>query len=271
MNMRLSDAVKHLIIINIIFFIGSEVVGKPATDYLALHMPQDEHFQWWQLITHIFMHGNILHIFFNMFALFSFGVMLEQLWGSKKFLFFYLSCGIGAALIHLGISYFEVQTILDGVSHLDLSSAQLEQILSATVADDKYYRPDLFQNEIIPLLQNFKVSITQEDFNILYHAAQETQKPTVGASGAIYGILVAFAFLVPNAELMLMFIPIPIKAKYFVPGLLLIDLFLGLKGQSIFGSGSTGVAHFAHLGGALIGFIMMWYWKKNQYNNNRWN
>ncbi|WP_308224938.1 rhomboid family intramembrane serine protease [Flavobacterium sp. J372] len=272
MNMRISDAVKHLIIINIIFFIGSQVLGRPATDYLALHMPQSEHFQIWQLFTHMFMHGNIMHIFFNMFALFSFGVMLEQFWGSKKFIFFYLSCGIGAAALHLGVSYFELQNVLEGAASLNLSSSELHQILNATVADDTHYRPDLFLNEIKPILENAKVKeVTQEHFDSLFSAARITQIPMVGASGAIYGILVAFAFLVPNAELMLMFIPVPIKAKYFVPGLLLIDLFLGLKGQSIFGSGSTGVAHFAHLGGALIGFIMMWYWKKSQFNNNRWN
>jgi membrane associated rhomboid family serine protease len=94
--------------------------------------------------------------------------------------------------------------------------------------------------------------------------------PAVGASGAIYGLLVAFAFMVPNAELALMFIPVPIKAKYFVPGLLVIDLILGVSGESIFG-GASGIAHFAHIGGALIGFFMMWYWKKNQFTGNRWN
>ena len=111
---------------------------------------------------------------------------------------------------------------------------------------------NLGQSELSNLLQSYNI-------------------PAVGASGAIYGLLVAFAFMVPNAELALMFIPIPIKAKYFVPGILAIDLFLGFKGSSIFGAGSTGIAHFAHIGGALTGFLMMWYWKKNQFNNNRWN
>jgi membrane associated rhomboid family serine protease len=92
----------------------------------------------------------------------------------------------------------------------------------------------------------------------------------IGASGAIYGLLVAFAFMVPNAQLGIMFIPVPVKAKYFVPGLLCIDLFLGVKGDSIFGGG-TGIAHFAHIGGALVGFLMMWYWKKTSFNKNRWN
>lgn len=94
--------------------------------------------------------------------------------------------------------------------------------------------------------------------------------PAVGASGAIYGLLVAFAFMFPNAELMMLFIPVPIKAKYFVPGIVAVDIILGLKGESLFGGGS-GIAHFAHVGGALFGFLLMWYWKKNQFNNNRWN
>ena len=93
---------------------------------------------------------------------------------------------------------------------------------------------------------------------------------SLGASGALYGILIAFAFMFPNASLMMLFIPIPIKAKYFVPGILIFDLIAGLRGQAVLGGGD-GIGHFAHLGGALIGFIMMWYWKKNQFNNNRWN
>ena len=114
-----------------------------------------------------------------------------------------------------------------------------------------------------------RVNANQEDFNYIIEAFSKTRSVLLGASGAIYGLLVAFAFMFPNAALGIMFIPIPIKAKYFVPGLLLIDLYLGLNGGSLFGGG-TGVAHFAHLGGALFGFVMMWYWKKNQFNNNRW-
>ena len=113
--------------------------------------------------------------------------------------------------------------------------------------------------------------INQDNFRTLFEAAMQFDSKAVGASGAIYGLLVAFAFMVPNAELSLMFIPIPIKAKYFVPGIVAIDLFLGFKGSSIFGAGSTGIAHFAHIGGALTGIIMMWFWKKNQFNHNRWN
>ena len=116
-----------------------------------------------------------------------------------------------------------------------------------------------------------KANCTQQQFNSILQASMVSKGTVVGASGAIYGLLVAFAFMLPNAELALLFIPVPIKAKYFVPGLLAIDLFLGFKGSSIFGAGSTGIAHFAHVGGAVTGFMMMWFWKKNEFNKNRWN
>ena len=116
-------------------------------------------------------------------------------------------------------------------------------------------------NEIVPILNS-------PGFQNFISAYMGT---VVGASGAIYGIIVAFAFMFPNAELALLFIPVPIKAKYFVPGLVLVDLYLGVSGQSIFGSGGPGIAHFAHVGGALFGFLISWYWKQNQFNGNRWN
>lgn len=260
--MRITETVKQLIIINIIFFIGSYLVGPAAQNYLALHSVQSDQFQYWQLLTHMFMHGGIMHILFNMFALFSFGGLLEQMWGPKKFIFFYISCGIGAAALHLGITYIEIQNLLKGAADLNLSSETIYQILNAPSKEV------LFQ--VLKNANKLQL-LTDENVGSLFKAASLNQIPMVGASGAIYGILVAFAFTVPNAELMMMFVPIPVKAKYFVPGLLAFDLFLGLKGQSIFGGTSDGVAHFAHLGGALVGFIMMWYWKKNEFNNKRWN
>lgn len=273
MNMGITDAVKQLLIINVLFFVGTQLVGESiAFDVLALHSPQSDKFQFWQLLTHMFMHGGIMHILFNMFGLYSFGVLLERIWGSKKFLFFYISCGLGAAALQLLISYIEVQYVLKEVAALNLSNSELHTILNAVVGDETHYRPDLFMNTIQPILDRHPGNlITQENFEVLYRAATLTQTPMVGASGAIYGILIAFAFIAPNAELMLMFIPVPIKAKYFVPALLVYDLFMGLRGQGLFSGGGDGVAHFAHLGGALIGFIMMWYWKKNSFNNNRWN
>lgn len=267
--MRITETVKQLIIINILFFIGSYLVGPPTQDLLALHSFQSDKFQVWQLFTHMFMHGGIMHILFNMFALFSFGGLLENMWGAKKFIFFYVSCGVGAALLHLGISYLEMQNMLHQISYLNLSPDLIHKIINIPVLENGRVFVDAFNNEVPGLLGGVK-DVGQPEVQILFNAALNNQLPMVGASGAIYGILVAFAFIVPNAELMLLFLPIPIKAKYFVPGLLAIDLFLGLKGQAIFGGGD-GIAHFAHLGGALIGFIMMWYWNKNQFNNNRWN
>jgi membrane associated rhomboid family serine protease len=242
---NMTDTVKQLLILNILFFIGAQFVPQ-ATDLLALHYFESDKFKLWQPISHMFMHGGLMHIFFNMFALVSFGSALEHFWGPKKFLFFYFTCGLGAALIHSGINYYHFH---DGLNTLVLNGFKENEILNL-INEGKFMTswqavlaPDTFENMIGALT------------------------PTVGASGAIYGLLVAFAFMFPNAELALLFIPVPIKAKYFVPGIVLLDLFSGVTGYSIFGGG---IAHFAHVGGALFGFIMMWYWKKNQFNQNRW-
>jgi membrane associated rhomboid family serine protease len=252
--MRMTDTVKQLLIINIIFYIGSNYVGEMAYQLFSLYYPENPSFRYWQPLTSMFMHAkipNFMHILFNMFALYSFGSALEHYWGSKKFLFFYISCGIGASLLYMGMNYY---TFHQGVNLL-VENGQDQAYILKTLAEGKY---DTNWENIIPL----------SDFSSMMSSYLV---PAVGASGAIYGLLTAFAFMFPNAELGIMFIPIPIKAKYFVPGLLAVDLFLGFKGSSIFGSGGTGVAHFAHVGGALTGFIMMWYWKKNSFNKNRWN
>lgn len=245
---NVTETVKQLIIVNVLFFIGTLIVGDPAYKILSMYFPENKDFGGWQPLTHMFMHGGFMHIFFNMFALYSFGSALESIWGSKKFLFFYISCGFGAALLHTGINYYYFQNGLNVLMEHGFSKAEV-----LTVLDGKG------NYEIVSVLNNpdFK------DFISAYYGT------VVGASGAIYGVIVAFAFMFPNAELALMFVPIPIKAKYFVPGLVLLDLYLGISGQSIFGGG--GIAHFAHVGGALFGFIIMWYWKKNQFNQNRWN
>ncbi|WP_442787337.1 rhomboid family intramembrane serine protease [Flavobacterium suncheonense] len=246
--MNMTETVKHLIIINVIFFVGSILVPA-AGDFLALFYFENPNFKLWQPLTHMFMHGGIMHIFFNMFALFSFGSALEHFWGGKKFLFFYISCGLGAAALHTVVNYYTFHHGLDVLT----SNGFKEQ-------------------EIVAILQQGKLDTRWQEFfsaSGFTSFLQSYIAPAVGASGAIYGLLVAFAFMFPNAELALMFIPVPVKAKYFVPGLLLLDLYLGLTGKSIFG-GASGIAHFAHIGGAIIGFIMMWYWKKNQFNQNRW-
>ncbi|MFV5689039.1 rhomboid family intramembrane serine protease [Flavobacterium sp. LT1R49] len=246
---NVTETVKQLIIINILFFVGTLVIGDPAYKMLSMYFPENPNFQVWQPISHMFMHGGFMHIFFNMFALYSFGSALESIWGSKKFLFFYISCGLGAALLHTGINYYYYQDGINSLMGQGFSKTEILAVLNGKGND-----------QIVPILN----SPGFQNFVSAYFGT------VVGASGAIYGVIVAFAFMFPNAELALMFIPVPIKAKYFVPGLVLVDLYLGVSGKSIFGGGG-GIAHFAHVGGALFGFIIMWYWKKNQFNSNRWN
>lgn len=265
--MRMTDMVKHLLIINIIFFVGSYLVPN-SFDLLALHYFESDKFRFWQPITSMFMHGGIGHIFFNMFALVSFGSALEQLWGGKKFLFFYFSCGIGAALLHTVVNYYEIHHILNFVDHLNLSTAEIHKLLNidySSLFDDNGV---MVKGEISSILD--RVNANQEDFNYIVKAASIAGIPAVGASGAIYGLLVAFAYLFPDAELALMFIPVPVKAKYFVPAWIFgFDICYGILGGYL-GFSFSNFGHYAHLGGALIGLIIIWYWKKNQFNKHRW-
>ena len=241
----LPDIVKQLIIINVLFFLGSMSLGNTAYDLLALHYPQNPKFAPWQVVTHMFMHGSINHILFNMFGLWMFGGTLAQMWGRNKFLFFYLSTGLGAAALQLGINYFQISTVVEQLVEAGYSATALTETLQSGQYNTAWSNV-ISQTELSQLLTSFNMSM-------------------VGASGALYGILVAFAFLFPNTELMIIFLPIPIKAKYFVPILLASDLFFGFSSYSL-----GPIAHFAHLGGAVTGFVMMWYWKKQQFNNNRW-
>jgi len=269
--MRMTETVKQLLIINIIFYIGSQFV-QIAYPMFSLYYFEDNHFRFWQPLTSMFMHAqmpNLSHIFFNMFALYSFGSALEHFWGARKFIFFYISCGLGAALLHTVVNYFQIHALLDNVAALNLSTSDIHTLLNADYASMFDENGKLMAGTVKNILEN--AHCTQDQFNSIMQAAQISRIPAVGASGAIYGLLTAFAFMFPKAELALLFIPIPIKAKYFVPGVIALDLFLGFKGSSIFGSGGTGIAHFAHIGGAITGFLMMWYWKRNQFNKNRWN
>ena len=192
------------------------------------------------------MHGDTTHILFNMFGLWMFGTPLEQMWGKQKFIFYYLSAGLGAVLIQTLVYHYDViavsQILLEnGLTKLDVNS---------------FYETGRVNNSIIQ-------SVGEER---LYSSIQSFRAVMVGASGALYGILVGFAMLFPNVQLMLLFPPIPIKAKFLVPLLILFDLFFGFTSYSV-----GPIAHFAHIGGAITGFVMMWYWKKNQFNDKRWN
>lgn len=242
---RIPETIKQLLIVNVLFFIGSQYLGPLSYDLLALHYPDNDNFFAWQLVSHMFMHGSIMHIAFNMLGLWMFGSPLEQMWGSKKFLFFYVSTGLGAA----GLQLLMYSITINSGSTLLLDAGVAQQTI------DKILISGSYNTSILEYIEQDKLYAMYEAFNATM----------VGASGALYGVLVAFAFLFPNAELMMIFLPIPIKAKYFVPLLIVGDLFFGFSSYSV---GS--IAHFAHVGGALTGFVMMWYWKKNQFNNQRW-
>ncbi len=244
---RLTDAIKHLLIINILFFVATSLYGEQMYQLFSLWFPQNSNFELWQIISHMFMHGGFMHILFNMYALWAFGTPLERMWGRNKFFFFYFSAGLGSALLHTAVNYYYFNEGMEALVNSGITKSQVIEIISSGK-----YSPDWY---------NIAQQSTIDNFLNAYNT------PAVGASGAIYGILVAFGMSFPNAELFLIFLPVPIKAKYFIPVLIGLDLFSGITGYAIFGSG---IAHFAHVGGALIGFIMMWYWKKNQFNNNRW-
>lgn len=244
---RMTETVKVLLTINIIFFIGAYSMGDQAIGWFALWYFENDNFGIWQVLTHMFMHGSFMHILFNMYALWAFGSPIEQVLGQKKFIFFYFSAGLGAALIHTLVNFYHVQAGYNALLEAGMDPEGIRQLL-----ETGQYSTGVLNNVSRDMLTEFYTA-----FNT----------PAVGASGAIYGILVAFGMMFPNVELFLLFVPVPIKAKYFIPGLIAIDLFSGFTGYSLFGGG---IAHFAHIGGALFGFIMMWYWKKNQFNQNRW-
>ena len=242
---RISETIKFLIVLNVLFFVGTLIIGDVAYRLFSLYYFENPNFQYWQPITHMFMHGGIFHILFNMYALWAFGSPLEMRWGQKKFLFFYFSAGLGAMLIHTLVNYYQVHSGMEALMSAGLDKGQILEILNT----GKY------NTQILNAVPADTIQTTYDAFNT----------PAVGASGAIYGVLVAFGIMFPNVELMLMFLPVPIKAKFFIPGIILLDLIFGITGTQ------TGIAHFAHIGGALFGFIMAWYWKKNSFDNHRWN
>ena len=248
---RISETVKVLLIINILFFVGTLSLGDKAYELFALYYPKNEHFQFWQIATHMFMHGNIGHIFLNMFMLYMFGSHLEYSIGKDKFLFLYFSAGLGAAGLQLLSLYIGYQTAYQTCLEAGATPEQIQTIIDSVVRNGSYYSiPGISVDTIEQLLSSYMSTM-------------------VGASGAIFGVLVAFAVLYPNLPLYLFFIPIPIKAKYLIGAYIIYDLYAAISGANAVGPAN--VAHWAHIGGAVIGFIMMWYWKKNQFNQNRWN
>jgi membrane associated rhomboid family serine protease len=212
----LPTIIKNLVIINGLAWLAQITIGKgvfPVEDVFALHYLNSELYKPWQLLTYMFLHSpsNFFHILFNMFALWMFGSTLENLWGPKRFLIFYLLCGLGAGLVHMG----------------------------AMAVDVNGYKQALLDNRM-----------SVEEFKFLVDI------PTLGASGAVMGIFAAFAYTFPNAQLFILPIPFPIKAKWALLGLVVLDLFGGISNQQ------SGIAHFAHVGGAVVGIILVILWNK---------
>jgi len=247
---RISPTVKQLLIINVIFYFGSSFSLNTEFIYslFSLHFPENPEFKFWQLLTHMFMHGGILHLAFNMFALWMFGSAIESIFGSRRFLFFYLTCGLGAAIAQISFLYYSFYSNLD----LLLNSGYEQQTVLNLLMERKY--------------NTSWVNILGQEGLMSFNTS--FLSTMVGASGAIMGVLVAFGMFFPESKLMLIFFPVPVKAKYFIPGIILLDLFSAITGQAIFSPSNT--AFIAHLGGAFTGFLIMYYWKKNQFNRNRW-
>ncbi|SDU10101.1 Membrane associated serine protease, rhomboid family [Polaribacter sp. Hel1_33_78] len=238
---RLTDAIKHLIIINVILFVVPQLLQLDLTNILALHFPKNEHFGFWQYITHMFMHGSFPHILFNMYGLYAFGTPLEQIWGKNKFIFFYFSAGLGAGIIYSLVNYYQFNGVYELFINAGLNDSEVLSILKSGSTND------------VRVIN----AISQEQFNKI---TSLYSTPAVGASGAVYGVLVAFGLYFKDAKLALLFFPVPIAAKYFIPVMILGDLFFGMTKYSV-----GNIAHFAHIGGALIGFIIAWHWKNNQF------
>jgi membrane associated rhomboid family serine protease len=229
----LRPVVKNLLILNVMMFvlmlITSRVGGIDLNGMLGLYYPKSEYFKPYQVVTHMFMHGSFWHIFMNMWALVLFGQVLEQVWGPKRFLIYYFVTGLGAAFLHELIQGIQYANLLP-----QLSPADLQAIMD--IGPGRMFKPEYGE----------AISKMSAILNV----------PTIGASGAVFGLLLAFGMLFPNTPLMIMFIPIPIKAKYFVIGYGAIELYLAVTQPG------SNIAHVAHLGGMIFGYIMIRYWRK---------
>ncbi|MBD3638307.1 MAG: rhomboid family intramembrane serine protease [Crocinitomicaceae bacterium] len=237
---NLPSVVKNLVIINGLFFLATIVLQRPQIDLdlhqlLGMYYPSSPNFRPYQIATHFFMHANFMHIFFNMFALIVFGAHLERMWGPKRFLIFYFATAMGAALLHFAVEGVEIYQITGEIfPHADYAY----WVITDHVNGMGYI--EIEPRSLQPIGR--------------YYAS-----PTLGASGAVYGLIAAFAMLFPNTQLMLLFPPIPIKAKWLALALAALALYQGYANAA-----GDSVAHFAHLGGMLFGFIIVKIWQRNK-------
>ena len=266
----LPTLVKNLLIINGLMFVAQIVAEKSfgirLEDSLGLHYPASMAFKPWQFITYMFMHGSFGHLFFNMFALWMFGYALENIWGPKRFLFYYLVTGIGAALVHYVVIYFQINPTvirLDALIADPTAPAIFDFISQSTLqineySGEIYIQSQKFQEALEALAynpENKQALLMARNFLVDYREYFMSLPNVIGASGAVFGILLAFGMLFPNTLIYIYFF-FPLKAKYFVIIYGLIELFYGFSGAN------SNVAHFAHLGGMVFGFFLILYWKK---------
>lgn len=264
----LPTIVKNLLIINGLFFLAQNTFKGPSVnfsieDVLALHAWQSDLFKPWQLVTHMFLHGDLGHIFGNMFALWMFGSVLENLWGSKRFLTFYLICGLGAALIHLLFLSYELMPLMKGYAaifqqHADGGPYQADAMINF-ISKNKLGESG-YRDQLISLIRENPndaglMNKLFEQLTIFYQSRINTS--TIGASGAVFGVLAAFVYLFPNTYLYIYFL-VPVKAKWI--GLLYFgyEVFFALKN-----SAGDNVARWAHIGGAIVGLLIVMTWNKN--------
>ena len=214
---RIPPVTRSLLIVNVIMFVATLNNENFMVGTFAMFYPTSPFFRWWQPLTHMFMHGGWWHILFNMYTLVMFGMVVERALGTKKFLILYFVTGLGAVALHTGVEWLQVGRLV--------STVDGGLVTSATEANLQAYS-DLIRT------------------------------PMVGASGAIYGVLVAFAMLYPEARMTLIFPPVTLDAKWMVAIFIGLELLTGITGSQV------GIAHFAHLGGALFGFLLVWYWRR---------
>jgi membrane associated rhomboid family serine protease len=262
---NIPPVVKNLILINVIMLLAtwvfSTAYGIQLNSILGLYYFKSELFEPYQIVTHMFMHGGFMHLFFNMFALYMFGRVLETVWGSRRFFVYFIVTGLGAAALHSLVIHIQMQSILsDAATYLNSPSPEAfaafirenfneyyAQIYNGML--DKWYS-DPTNTSFIATSETYISDLIKFRMNI----------PTVGASGAVFGVLLAFGMLFPNTELMLLFPPIPIKAKWFVIMYGGLELWLGITQPG------SNIAHFAHLGGMLFGFLLIKYWNTKKTN-----
>lgn len=243
---RLTPITKNIIILNVVVYVYVNFIGNTEAleTLLSSYYPGSPNFHSWQIITHMFMHAGlndsygISHILFNMFTLWSFGPVLEQTLGARRYILLYFLSGIAAFALFNVWNFVEVQSLCSELESLNVNPAVI------------------YQKAAFSAGANPQVSLPPEAFQPARELMMILRSKMLGASGAIFGVVAAFSTLFPNAKLIFLFIPFPIKAKYIFPAVIVISLYLGFSGSM------DGVAHFAHIGGAVAGFLMALYWKK---------